>query len=78
MSPRGIQRLFEAARATAVLEGRAFVTPDDVGAVVQPVLAHRVVLTPDATVSGVEKSDVVADALDAVPVPTVESAATGG
>ncbi len=74
VSPRGIQRLFEAARAQAVLAGRGFVTPDDVAAVADPVLAHRLVLTADATVSGVEKADVVADVLDEVPVPTVESA----
>jgi MoxR-like ATPase len=78
VSPRGIQRLFEAARAQAVLEGRAFVTPDDVAAVVPPVFAHRLVLTADATVSGVGKPAVVADVLDDVPVPTVESPATGG
>ena len=78
VSPRGIQRLFEAARAQAVLEGRGFVTPDDVAAVVPPVFAHRLVLTADATVSGVGKPAVVADVLDDVPVPTVESPATGG
>ena len=78
VSPRGIQRLFEAARAQAVLEGRAFVTPDDVAAVVPPVFAHRLVLTADATVSDVRKPAVVADVLDDVSVPTVESPATGG
>ncbi len=72
VSPRGVQRLFEAARAKAVLEGRAFVTPDDVADVVTPVFAHRLVLTADATVSGIEKRAVVEDVLDAAPVPTVD------
>jgi MoxR-like ATPase len=70
-SPRGTQRLLEAARARAVIEGRSFVRPCDVEQVVQPVLAHRLVLTTDATVDGVTARAVVADALDRVPVPTV-------
>ncbi|MDS0280997.1 AAA family ATPase [Haloarcula onubensis] len=71
VSPRGTQRLFEAARARATIEGRAFVSPDDVKRVAQPVLAHRLVLTPDARVEQVAKRDVLADVLGEVPVPTV-------
>jgi MoxR-like ATPase len=51
--------------------GREFVTPDDVKRVAQPVLAHRVVLTPDARVDEVQKSAIVEGVLDEVPVPTV-------
>jgi MoxR-like ATPase len=72
VSPRGTQRLFEAARAIAVIRGREFVTPDDVKSVAQPVLAHRLVLTPDATVSDVDKADVIDDVMGRVEVPTVE------
>ena len=72
VSPRGTQRLFEAARAAATLAGRPFVTPDDVKRVARPTLAHRLVLTPDATVNDVDKTDVVTDVLDRVAVPTVE------
>jgi MoxR-like ATPase len=72
VSPRGTQRLFEAARARAVVVGREFVTPDDVKRVAQPVLAHRLVLTPDAQVNDVKKADVVAAVLERVEVPTVE------
>ncbi|WP_276300208.1 AAA family ATPase [Halorussus lipolyticus] len=72
VSPRGTQRLFEATRAYAAMCGREFVTPDDVKRVAQPVLAHRVVLTPDAQVNNVDKSAVVDRVLDDVPVPTVE------
>ena len=71
VSPRGTQRLFETARARAVVEGRAYVTPDDVKRVARPSLTHRLVLTPDAQVEDVAKSDVVTDVLDTVPVPTV-------
>jgi MoxR-like ATPase len=72
VSPRGTQRLFEASRARAVLEDRDFVTPDDVKAVAQPALAHRLVLTPDATVENVEKREVIAEILEETPVPTVQ------
>ncbi|AGB37226.1 MoxR-like ATPase [Natronococcus occultus SP4] len=72
VSPRGTQRLFEAARAYAALVGREYVTPDDIKRVAEPVLAHRLVLTPDATVNRVEKGAVVADVLESVPVPTVD------
>ncbi len=72
VSPRGTQRLFEAARARATIEGRDFVTPDDVKTVAVPVLAHRLVLTPDAVVGDVDKRDVVEDVLESQPVPTVE------
>jgi MoxR-like ATPase len=72
VSPRGTQRLFEAARARAAMEGREYVTPDDIKTIAQPVLAHRLVLTPDATVNDIEKSQIISAVLDGVPVPTVE------
>ncbi|WP_336000890.1 AAA family ATPase [Halorientalis halophila] len=72
VSPRGIQRLFEAARAYAVIAGRDYVVPDDVKTVADAVLAHRLVLTAESSVRSVSKRDVLADVLDRVPVPTVE------
>ncbi|AFZ71960.1 AAA family ATPase [Natronobacterium gregoryi] len=72
VSPRGTQRLFEAARAYATVVGREYVTPDDIKRVSRPVLAHRLVLTPDATVNRVDKDRVVEEVLDSVSVPTVE------
>jgi len=72
VSPRGVQSLFEAARARAVLNGRDFVTPDDVKQVVDPVLAHRIVLTPEASIDKVNKAEIVEEAVEQVPVPTVE------
>jgi MoxR-like ATPase len=72
VSPRGVQSLFEAARARAVIEGREYLTPDDVKAVVEPVLAHRIVLTPEASIDNVDKARIVREAVDEVPVPTVE------
>jgi MoxR-like ATPase len=71
VSPRGCQRLFEVARTWAALDGRDYVTPDDVVDVAHPVLDHRLVLTADATVHNVDRQTVVSDLLDEVTVPTV-------
>ena len=72
VSPRGTQRLFETARARAVIAGRDYVTPDNVKTIAQAVLAHRLVLTPDARVNDVAKRDVIQDVLDDVAVPTID------
>jgi MoxR-like ATPase len=72
VSPRGTQRLFECTRARAVIEGRDYATPDDVKKIAKPVLAHRLVLTPEAEVNDVDKDEVIQDVLDEVPVPTVQ------
>ena len=69
VSPRGIQRFFEAARARAVIAGRTYVAPDDVKAVAPAVLAHRLVLTSEAAIRDVDPRTVAADVLDAVEVP---------
>ncbi|WP_174259123.1 MULTISPECIES: AAA family ATPase [Halomicrobium] len=71
VSPRGVQRVFEAARASAVLAGRDYVVPDDVKRLAVATMAHRVVLSTNATVEGTEAADVVRDALDRVEVPAV-------
>jgi len=78
VSPRGIQRLFEAARAAAVIAGRDFVVPDDVRAVVRPVFTHRLVLTADAGVRGTDPATVLDDVLQRVPVPGVAEGKRGG
>jgi len=75
VSPRATQRLFEAARAFAVVQGRSYVTPDHVTRMAPDVLAHRLVLTPEASVDGVDTRAVVDDVLDSVTVPTVSYAA---
>ncbi len=73
VSPRGTQRLFEAARARAVIEGREYVTPDDVKWAAPAVIAHRLILTPDARVKSTDPTDIVSNVLGSVPVPTVQS-----
>jgi len=71
VSPRGIQRLFEASRSHALIQGREYVAPDDVNAIVPEAFVHRLVLTADATVRDVSPQAVVADVVDRVEVPAV-------
>ncbi|WP_424004657.1 AAA family ATPase [Haloarcula salina] len=71
VSPRGVQRVFETVRASAVIGGRTYATPDDVKRLATATMAHRVVLTTEATVEGTEPADVVQSALSAVDVPAV-------
>ncbi len=68
-SPRAGLQLLKAARAAAAIAGRDHVLPDDVQAMAGPVLAHRLLLSPDATLARRDTSRVVADVVAAVPVP---------
>jgi MoxR-like ATPase len=75
VSPRGTQRLLECTRARSVIKSRDFATPDDVKNIAKSVLSHRLVLTAEAQVNGVDKDVVIEDVLDEVPVPTVDAVA---
>lgn len=68
-SPRGTIGLDQCARARAWLEGRDFVTPDDVQAIAHDVLRHRLIMTFDAEAQGVSADDVVDILINQVPVP---------
>jgi MoxR-like ATPase len=68
-STRATLALVQAARARASLRGRNYATADDVQALATPVLAHRLVLAPQAELEGVRQGDVVRDALQATPAP---------
>jgi MoxR-like ATPase len=70
VSPRGALALLAAAQAAATIEGRAFVTPDDVKAVAPLVLAHRIILRPEAELEGDSADALVARLLASVPAPT--------
>jgi len=72
VSPRGVQRLFEAARAAAVIAGRGYVVPDDIRRVAHPTFAHRIVLTTEASVRGATAAEVLEDVLARVDVPAVQ------
>jgi len=82
-SPRGVEALVKLARSRAALEGRSYVTPDDVKAVAVPALAHRIVLLPELWVRGTDTESVVEACLASVPTPPTlppdtRSAAAGG
>jgi MoxR-like ATPase len=68
-SPRAAIHLLAAARGTARLAGRDFVTPDDVVRAAPAVLRHRLVLRPEAELERYRADDAVQAALAAVPVP---------
>ena len=68
-SPRSGIALLRLAKARALVARRAFVTPEDVQAVAPPVLAHRVILAPEARSAGLSADDVVREAIEGTPVP---------
>jgi MoxR-like ATPase len=68
-SPRAGIALLRVAKARALAEGRDYVMPDDVKAVAAPVLAHRLILAPEARTAGLGPEELVADALARTPVP---------
>jgi MoxR-like ATPase len=61
--------LTRAACAYALTEGRGFVLPEDMKTLLEPVFAHRILLSSDAQLRGVTAADVLNDAIQAVPVP---------
>jgi len=68
-SPRGSLAVMKLARARAAVDGRDFVTPDDVKFVAVPALAHRIILRPELWVQDVRAEDVVKECLETVPTP---------
>jgi MoxR-like ATPase len=71
-SPRGSLAVMKLARCKAVLEGRDYVTPEDVKFVAVPALAHRLTLRPELWVQRVRAEDIVAERLETVPTPRAE------
>ncbi len=70
ISPRATLDLQRVAQARALAAGRSYVVPDDVKAVAEPVLGHRIRLSPDAQLQGLTPSAALRDIFDSVPVPT--------
>ncbi|MET8907544.1 MoxR family ATPase [Micromonospora sp. NPDC004551] len=69
VSPRGVIAVTRAACAYALIDGRGWIMPEDLKTLVEPVFAHRLLLTPDAQVRGVTAADVLRQAVASVPVP---------
>ncbi|MBC7266754.1 MAG: MoxR family ATPase [Anaerosomatales bacterium] len=68
-SPRAGVSVLVAAKARALLDGRTYVTPDDVKTSALPGLRHRILLRPEVEIEGTEPDSVIADVLESVPVP---------
>ena len=68
-SPRATIFLTVAAKAWALLQGRAFVTPEDVKSIAPDVLRHRIILTYEAEAQAVTTDALIKKILNAVPVP---------
>lgn len=69
VSPRGSIALYRLSRARALYEGRDYVLPDDVKFLAPFVLAHRLILRPEAKLDGVTAQTVIQEILDATPIP---------
>ena len=74
-SPRGSLALFNASRAWAAVEGREYVLPDDVKALAEATLAHRVIVSPAARMRGIDSRALIGELLRTIPVPGVRPAA---
>jgi MoxR-like ATPase len=68
-SARGSLALYRTAQARAAMSGRDYVIPDDVKALAEPVLGHRLIISPAARIRNVTATAVMNDILNAVPVP---------
>lgn len=68
-SPRGSLALFRTAQARAAMTGRDFVIPDDVKALAEVTLAHRIIVGPAARIKNITSRTIVQDILQATPVP---------
>ena len=68
-SPRGSIALYKASQAYALMSGRDFVIPDDVKLLSEPVLAHRIILSSNASLRGVTQQSVIQDVLETISVP---------
>ena len=71
-SPRGSLALLKLSRCRAALDGRDYVTPDDVKAIATPALAHRLMLRPELWVQRIKADDIVRQVLETVPTPAAE------
>ena len=67
--PRATQALLLAGRANAAIDGRDFVTPDDIRTLANGILEHRLILRPEFEIEGTDTLSVIRKILDQVPVP---------
>ncbi len=68
-SPRASIAIMDASKALAAINGRDFITPDDIKKVASPVLAHRIMLTPEREMEGLTSAQVVKQIVDSIEIP---------
>lgn len=68
-SPRASLAIMNASKAMAGIQGRDFVTPEDILAVVPPILRHRIILSPDKEMEGITEDDVIKQIIQGMDVP---------
>lgn len=68
-SPRASINILKASKAFAAIEGRDFVIPEDIKAVMVPVLIHRIYLTPEKEMEGVSEAQIISDIINSVSIP---------
>jgi MoxR-like ATPase len=68
-SPRASLAVMNASKAIAAMQGRDFVTPDDIREVVTPVLRHRIILAPDKEMEGITEDEVIRQIIHSMDVP---------
>ena len=68
-SPRASLALLNASKAFAAIQGRDFVSPDDIKTVIQPILAHRVLLTPEKEMEGIKPAMIIKQIVEGIEIP---------
>ena len=68
-SPRGSLALYKTAQARAAIQGRDYIIPDDIKALAEPALAHRLIVSPAARLKNVDARAVVDELIHSVAVP---------
>ena len=68
-SPRASLGIMRTSKALAAIRGRDFVTPDDIQKVAYPVLNHRIILTPEREIEGIDANDIIQDIIQKIDVP---------
>ncbi len=68
-SPRASIAILRTSKAIAAINGRDFVTPDDIQKVAYPVLNHRIILVPEREIEGVDAADIIKDIIQKIEVP---------
>ena len=68
-SPRASIAILEASKAVAAINGRDFITPDDIKKVVGPILCHRIILTPEREMEGYTAEKMIKDLIQTIEIP---------